>query len=386
MFAGFFFTNLLTLYGTFRAASNLAKLGVTSLTSLSLNVNNLSSLRSLQNQKKLERLSLKDNKISSLAGLKYLQKLVELMVDVNSLTSLAQLGDSCWFNLVSFSANTNKISSLPPNLSSNLPSLCTLNLYQNCIENIEVSTFQNLHSLTALDLGRNRLRNDAVLGESLSRAPSLRKLILSQNCLQNAPVLRLPLLQQLWLGGNKISSFQSWRDEEGAFMPCLSELYLQENAISRIGGSGAIGFACPLIEKLDLSFNCMEHLDDVVTSLLYLDRLKSLNIQDNPVVASDGDKLNERILLTLPGLAYLNNASLGSDAKWGAFCSAVSGSAEVVMPHILVSEQKTAACHHRCVQLKLSFRNPPTLTPQFKPYCAGICLPPKGGVASRGRL
>ena len=39
-----------------------------------------------------------------------------------------------------------------------------------------------------------------------------------------------------------------------------------------------------------------------------------------------------------------------------------------------VSEQKTAACHHRSVQLKLSFRNPPTLTSQFKPYCAGMLV------------
>ena len=36
------------------------------------------------------------------------RSLVELFVDVNSLTSLRALASSCWFNLTTFSANTNR--------------------------------------------------------------------------------------------------------------------------------------------------------------------------------------------------------------------------------------------------------------------------------------
>jgi Leucine-rich repeat (LRR) protein len=221
-------------------ASNLAKMGVTSLTSLSLNVNRLTSLTSLGKLKKLERLSLKDNKIKSMKGMKGLQSLVELLLDVNCLTNLDQVRGSCWFNLATLSVNTNKIKCLPSNLSASLPSLCMLNLYQNSIERVEVDTFRHLHSLTALDLGRNRLSDSASLGECLNAAPTLRRLVLSQNKMVEPPSLNLPLLQQLWLSGNKISGMGCWRRDESCFMPCLVELYLQENAIVAIGGVGSL--------------------------------------------------------------------------------------------------------------------------------------------------
>ena len=221
-------------------ASNLAKMGVTSLTSLSLNVNRLTSLTSLGKLKKLERLSLKDNKIKSMKGMKGLQSLVELLLDVNCLTNLDQVRGSCWFNLATLSVNTNKIKCLPSNLSASLPSLCMLNLYQNSIERVEVDTFRHLPSLTALDLGRNRLSDSASLGECLNAAPTLRRLVLSQNKMVEPPSLNLPLLQQLWLSGNKISGMGCWRRDESCFMPCLVELYLQENAIVAIGGVGSL--------------------------------------------------------------------------------------------------------------------------------------------------
>ena len=342
-------------------ASNLSKMGVANLTSLSLNVNKLSSLKSLGKLRKLERLSVKDNKIKSVVGMKGLQSLVEVLLDVNCLTTLEQLAGrwvarsevarseaasrrllviwicgillllslrygrpsllvpshqtlisrqfapcSCWFNLATLSANTNKIKSLPSDLSSSLPSLCMLNLYQNAIERVEVDTFRHLPSLTALDLGRNKLSDSETLGRSLSLAPTLRRLVLSQNSMVKPPALNLPLLQQLWLSGNKISGMKVWGDEDVCFLPCLLELYLQENAMVEVGGVGSLSFACPSIQKLDLSFNALGNQDDVVDSLLYLDRLASLDVQDNPV--AEQSNLNDRILQSLPSLKTLNNS------------------------------------------------------------------------------
>ncbi|GMH65186.1 hypothetical protein TL16_g04137 [Triparma laevis f. inornata] len=239
-------------------ASNLERLGVTALTSLSLNVNNLSSLQTIGMLKKLERLSLRDNKLTSLEGMKKLQSLVELMVDVNQLTSLETLSSSCWFNLTTLSANTNRISSLPRNLSAHLPCLSMLNLYQNNLESIAPTVFQNLPSLTSLDLGRNRLKDAEALGSALSLAPTLRKLVLSQNKMTAPPALTLPLLQQLWLSSNNISSLVAWKEDKRCYMPCLLELYLQENAIGELGGEGVLGFVAPLLDKLDLTFNSIE--------------------------------------------------------------------------------------------------------------------------------
>jgi Leucine-rich repeat (LRR) protein len=55
-------------------ASNLERLGVTALTSLSLNVNKLTSLQTIGTLKKLERLSLRDNRLTSLEGMKMMQR------------------------------------------------------------------------------------------------------------------------------------------------------------------------------------------------------------------------------------------------------------------------------------------------------------------------
>eukprot|EP00518_Triparma_eleuthera_P020067 CAMPEP_0197568836 /NCGR_PEP_ID=MMETSP1320-20131121/37969_1 /TAXON_ID=91990 /ORGANISM="Bolidomonas sp., Strain RCC2347" /LENGTH=1342 /DNA_ID=CAMNT_0043131133 /DNA_START=89 /DNA_END=4114 /DNA_ORIENTATION=- len=314
-------------------ASNLEKFGVTSLTSLSLNVNKLKSLRTIGSLKKLERLSLRDNKVVSLKGMKQMQSLVELLVDVNSLTSLRTLATSCWFNLTTFSANTNRIACLPQRLSSHLPSLCVLNLYQNNISEVGLKTFENLPSLTSLDLGRNRLTDAEQLGVSLSLAPTLRKLILSQNSLLSPPALTLPLLQQLWLSSNKISTMKAWGMDSRAYMPCLLELYLQENSIGGLGGIGAISHAAPLLDKLDLSFNCIDSTADLALALRCCDDLKTLDVQDNPVTAATGwVEASDVLLRTLPKLKALNGVTVGDDARWAATTRALKVSAAGVIP------------------------------------------------------
>ena len=106
---------------------------------------------------------------------------MELLLDVNKLTSLKSLDESCWFNLANLSANTNEIRALPERLGDHLPSLCSLSLYQNCIERVEPECFSRLPSLTALDMGRNRLSDAASVAAALNRAPTIRRLILSQN-------------------------------------------------------------------------------------------------------------------------------------------------------------------------------------------------------------
>jgi Leucine-rich repeat (LRR) protein len=317
-------------------ASNIALLGATALTSLSLNVNCLRSLTSIQQLTKLERLSVKDNKLVSLDGMKPLQSLVELLLDVNKLASLEALQQSSWFNLASLSANTNEIRSLPNNLGEHLPSLCSLSLYQNNIEQIEANTFRNLPSLTALDLGRNRLRDSGAVALALNSAPTIRRLILSQHQFPSAPPLCLPLLQQLWLSGNQISSMELWKNDSSCFLPCLLELYLQENGMERVGGEGVLCYACPILDKVDLKLNSLCSIDDVISSLAYLDFLATVDIQDNPVLQASGNShiLNDRLLQALPRLHVLNGSSVASDAKLGAITTACCSASSLIMPKL----------------------------------------------------
>jgi Leucine-rich repeat (LRR) protein len=91
------------------------------------------------------------------------------------------------FQLASLSANTNEIADLPPSLKNHLPSLCSLSLYQNSISSIPPLCFADLPSLTSLDLGRNRLKDSVEVAAALNLAPTIRRLVLSQNQVGSRP-------------------------------------------------------------------------------------------------------------------------------------------------------------------------------------------------------
>ncbi|CAN0097012.1 unnamed protein product, partial [Scytosiphon promiscuus] len=203
----------------------------TSLKSLSLNVNRLSSPAGLVESTSLVRLGLRDNRLSSLQGLSGLPCLRELRLDINHLTSLHELKRLP--ALVELSANTNHIQELSEGFAVGLMSaegpfsdqiqsppasvervvacggLQKLELYHNRIKLIHSKALQGLGSLTHLDLGRNQLRT--LNGQGLESCPALSTLILSQNLLREPPFpLCLPLLNELWLSGNQISSMGAW--------------------------------------------------------------------------------------------------------------------------------------------------------------------------------
>lgn len=193
----------------------------------------------------------RDNRLSSLRGLSGLPNLRELRLDINHLTSLHELQNLP--ALVELSANTNHIRELPAGfaaclLSTAAPSrdhlkdipdpgsttatsqlaystgewteqggLQRLELYHNRIVSVHPHALDAFDSLTHLDLGRNQL--ETLDGRSLECCPSLSTLVLSQNLLREPPApLRLPLLTELWLSGNRISSMGNW-----ATPPTLSQ-------------------------------------------------------------------------------------------------------------------------------------------------------------------
>lgn len=84
-----------------------------------------------------------------------------------------------------------------------------LELYHNRISAVHLRSLEGLSSLTHLDLGRNQL--ETLDGRSLESCPALSTLVLSQNQMRAPPApLRLPLLEELWLSGNRLGSMGEW--------------------------------------------------------------------------------------------------------------------------------------------------------------------------------
>lgn len=175
----------------------------------------------------------RDNRLSSVDGLSGLPSLRELRLDINHLTSLHELERLP--ALVELSANTNHIRELPDGFAAGLMSprhsipdrnekspsalveravacggrLQKLELYHNRIASVHPRALEGMASLTHLDLGRNQLRT--LDGQGLQCCPALSTLILSQNLLREPPFpLCLPLLSELWLSGNRISTMSAW--------------------------------------------------------------------------------------------------------------------------------------------------------------------------------
>lgn len=275
-------------------------------------------------------------------------------MDINHLTSLHELKSLP--SLVELSANTNHIKELPERLSAGLmsslpqsrlvptadtvvkscppsaikssPALCALQkleLYHNRIAAVHPRALDEFGSLTYLDLGRNLLKS--LDGRAIENCPALSTLILSQNCLKNPPFpMRLPLLTELWLSGNQISTMGQWatglpkdvlfphpeprlnpiprlerrnmlreNDElkrrlstsmkatEGfVWLPSLVVLHLEDNAVDSLGGRWSLA-GCPSLRFLDVSFNRLRTMDDITPCLKACGELRDVRLHDNPV-------------------------------------------------------------------------------------------------------
>jgi Leucine-rich repeat (LRR) protein len=298
------------------------------LTSLSLNVNCICSLEGLASCKNLRELSLSDNCLASLVGLGELEKLQELRVDVNSLTSLDGLESMP--SLTELSAGTNRIASLPKGLA--LPRLQKLSLYHNRISSLPVPALSHMRQLMQLDLGRNNLRE--IHGSALSACPSLVRLVLSQNRLHTVPApLCLPLLRELWLSGNSLTSLAEWNNEGLLFVPSLISLHVDDNQLAFLGGSMTL-VGAPLLRDLNLSFNSLEDTNEGVESALVpCTRLRHLQLHDNPL--AEAHCYPQKVIGGCPGLWTLDGESIRPADMHSAALSISGGSSHIVMPWLL---------------------------------------------------
>ncbi|KAA0713755.1 Fibromodulin [Triplophysa tibetana] len=165
-------------------------------------------------------------------------------------------------NLVRLFLHNNNLSRFPKGLPR---SLRVLHLNHNNISVVPADSFHGMSSLTALHLQMNPIED---LGNALDGLPSLTVLDLRGNRLRKIPE-RLPLkLSQLYLEYNHISSVPA------GFLnnrPELRFVRLSHNQLTN-GGIPANVFNVSTLVELDLSFNKLERIPTISTSLenLYL--------------------------------------------------------------------------------------------------------------------
>ena len=239
--------------------------------------------------------------------------------------------------LYSLSLARNRLSSLPPDLLADCPSLARLDLSHNQISAVPRLTFSRSHQLTSLDLRDNRLSRLA----GVAGLPHLQTLLLGLNPLvtvslcQLAPSTRLTTLD---LSTTNLTSLTTECDLEPASLPQLTSLDISGNYLDltrleltsslpallslqlaqmnlSVLGPAQTGGLPPSLARLDLSHS--SSLTQVLPgALATLTGLERLEITDNPglswlppgLLTSTGRPLS--VNLSSNGLTWLHPSSL----------------------------------------------------------------------------
>lgn len=314
----------------------------TNIQRLNLNVNKLDSLQGIESLVNIYWLSICDNKLTNIDELRYLKRLRYLYANNNMISDITPI--SRLSQLTTLALNGNNISSLSCDGEDGdmsviyLPSLQRLELAQNKFTYLS-RQFGALPSLTYLSLERNQIVdhdpaifNPAVFNNSRRQAPRLRQmsgsgsgsgpgllllqtLILSHNGLTKMPSpMRLPLLRQLWITGNKITNLNAWvlpqnnavasdRNSDAAsgssshkspefqiFLPMIERIYLQDNLITDF--PSGLGHLLPGLCELNVSFNRFTSLQDCL-GLRECLSLQEVHLHENPLSTDTGNRLDE---------------------------------------------------------------------------------------------
>ena len=253
-----------------KSATGIEKL--TSLTSLTLDDNNISSI-DLSKNTALKELGLSGNNLSSI-DLSKNTALKELDLSGNNLSNIDLSKNT---NLTSLDLGYNRLSSI--DLSKNA-SLTKLYLFGNNLSSIDLS--KNT-SLTKLYLFDNKISSI-----DLSKNTALKELDLSGNNLSSIDLSKNTALKELGLSGNNLSSIDLSKNT------ALKELGLSGNNLSSIDLSNNIS-----LTDLDLIFNSLSSIDlskntKLTTLHLYNNPLKlNAYVKENGTLTSSSIKMPE---------------------------------------------------------------------------------------------
>ncbi|KAF7693348.1 fibromodulin a [Silurus meridionalis] len=186
--------------------------------------------------------------------------LVWVMLHENQITNIGKRAFASLLNLDSLYLSGNNLTEVPSNLPN---SLRDLRLNHNKIDKVSPNAFEGMENLTTLLLNHNTIKD---MGSTLKSLKSLTLLDVSQNQLKNVPGGLPAMLHQLYLGSNSIDAIP------GNFFSHFSNMQyvrLSHNALTNKGIPPNTFNVSGLVE-LDLSFNKLERIPTVSTSLEHL--------------------------------------------------------------------------------------------------------------------
>ncbi|KAG7319142.1 hypothetical protein KOW79_017616 [Hemibagrus wyckioides] len=186
--------------------------------------------------------------------------LVWVMLHENQIVEIGKRAFANLVNLDRLYLNGNNLTEVPSNLPN---SLRDLHLNHNKIDKVSLNAFEGMENLTTLLLNHNVIQD---MGSTLKGLKSLTLLDVSRNLLKKVPDGLSAMLHQLYLGFNSIETIP------GNFFNQFTNLQyvrLSHNALTDKGIPPNTFNVTGLVE-LDLSFNKLERIPTVSTSLEHL--------------------------------------------------------------------------------------------------------------------
>ncbi|XP_059415605.1 toll-like receptor 13 [Carassius carassius] len=202
-------------------------------------------------------------------------------------------------NLIILNISHNRISEIHSNALSDLANLEELNLSNNKIKTVTTNLFKALANLSHLRLDSNYL--ETIENQSFATLSNLRLVNLTNNKLKHISelhsVLQVPHLQELYLGKNGFSVFNS-SDIPSAFFG-LKKLDLSRNPLTMFKMMENI---FPDLEYLDLSSCFQNKISDwFILDKAFMNTVKTFNLSRNDIEVNQLDY----IMQSFPSVTWM---------------------------------------------------------------------------------
>ncbi|XP_031648397.1 toll-like receptor 13 [Oncorhynchus kisutch] len=204
------------------------------------------------------------------------RKVSVLDVAMNNISKIGKLDFKGLSNLKILNMSRNQISQLDNGSLRHLEALQELGLAHNRLTTLSDHLFQGLVNLSLLHLDNNLITT--IASSSFQLLSSLKTVNLTKNNLYNMkevqPIVQLPHLQELYIGSNKYTSFQSQEISNTSIELRLLDLSRNPLGIFRITAD-----VLPYLEVLDIAYcGKLGHMEWDVLNRSFLRNVKRLNL------------------------------------------------------------------------------------------------------------
>ncbi|XP_064874267.1 LOW QUALITY PROTEIN: uncharacterized protein LOC115129781 [Oncorhynchus nerka] len=204
------------------------------------------------------------------------RKVSVLDVAMNNISKIGKLDFKGLSNLKILNMSRNQISQLDNGSLRHLEALQELGLAHNRLTTLSDYLFQGLANLSLLHLDNNLITT--IASSSFQLLSSLKTVNLTKNNLYNMkevqPIVQLPHLQELYIGSNKFTSFQSQEISNTSIELRLLDLSRNPLGVFRITTD-----VLPYLEVLDIAYcGQLGHMEWDVLDRSFLRNVKRLNL------------------------------------------------------------------------------------------------------------